>query len=313
MPSLTQRRRRREGEGLIQPRGEETRVALVPLDDPQEDPALRELGEAFLGERIEEFKPPRVPPRPGRRRLKWDQLRSCIIGHPSPTSQYAREPRARAIDQFRLPEDEKLIRRILDRGLHQALRSYFLQGALLENELFNRVDHLWTSHQDLLDEVDLLRSNEKVPPQQTADGSASDVSQVAKLRQELNEMLQERDHTEVLARVEKAATAHAKHQLDTMEVIITQLQEEIKQLKSKPLQKVIDEHRQEILDSYRDEGESPEDADEEPTTTLPLAGGGTETPVMPDPSANVCIQGQEGATFSDAAAPPLEDLVGQEK
>ncbi|ONK63814.1 uncharacterized protein A4U43_C07F19220 [Asparagus officinalis] len=80
-----------------------------------------------------------------------------------------------------------ILRRVPDRGLHQALRNYFLQRALLENELFNRVDHLWTSHEELLDEVELLRSNEKALRQQHAEGSSFDISQVAKLRQELNE------------------------------------------------------------------------------------------------------------------------------
>ncbi|ONK78240.1 uncharacterized protein A4U43_C02F16110 [Asparagus officinalis] len=44
------------------------------------------------------------------------------------------------------------------------------------------------------------------------------------------------DHADVLARVEKAAVAHAKRQLDATEATIAKLQEEIKHLKSKPLQ-----------------------------------------------------------------------------
>ncbi|ONK58077.1 uncharacterized protein A4U43_C09F7880 [Asparagus officinalis] len=68
------------------------------------------------------------------------------------------------------------------------------------------------------------------------DNNSPDVSQVAKLRQELNEVLQERDRANVLARAEKLAASYAKRQLDVAEVTIAKLQEEITLLKSKPLQ-----------------------------------------------------------------------------
>ncbi|ONK70521.1 uncharacterized protein A4U43_C05F34580 [Asparagus officinalis] len=61
------------------------------------------------------------------------------------------------------------------------------------------------------------------------------------------------------------------------------------------------------------ENEFSEGADEETTTVLPLAGGGTETSMMPDLSADAGVQGQEGPAFTDTAAPPPVDLVGQEK
>ncbi|ONK60183.1 uncharacterized protein A4U43_C08F15270 [Asparagus officinalis] len=47
-----------------------------------------------------------------------------------------------------------------DIGLHQALRSYFIRGAILENEIYGRIEHLWTEYHKLLGEL-VKRKNTK--------------------------------------------------------------------------------------------------------------------------------------------------------
>ncbi|XP_020262972.1 LOW QUALITY PROTEIN: uncharacterized protein LOC109838950 [Asparagus officinalis] len=214
--SLTHRRRRKEAEGVSQPTNEGMQKAIVPLsvDSTGKEPAQEKAGSPGA-----DRKDPFPHGFSDVDETECDQLRSCIIERPSSAAKYAKEPQP----EFCFEAEHHLDAR----------------GSIIGS----------CRIQELLEEVDLLRANDEVLRQQLSEGSTSDVSQVAKLRRELNETLQERDHADVLARAEKVVTAHAKHQLDATEVTIAKLQEEITRLKSKPLQEVIDEYRQEILDS----------------------------------------------------------------
>ncbi|ONK58107.1 uncharacterized protein A4U43_C09F8190 [Asparagus officinalis] len=82
---------------------------------------------------------------------------------------------------------------------------------------------------------------------------------------------------------------------------------------SQPRAKEANEYCDVIEKERGGESEFSEGADEETTTVLPLAGGGTETSAMLDPSTNTDVQGQEDPAFSDTAAPPPDDLASQEK
>ncbi|ONK76794.1 uncharacterized protein A4U43_C03F32210 [Asparagus officinalis] len=117
--------------------------------------------------------------------------------------------------------------------------------------MYGRVEQVWTEYHKLLGEVELLRANENISRQQVVEGSASNTSEVAKLREKLHEALQERDRAEVLARVEEEAAAYAKRQLDEEHIIIVNLQEGIAHLKSESYQQdIVDKHSREILDTY---------------------------------------------------------------
>ncbi|ONK68071.1 uncharacterized protein A4U43_C05F7110 [Asparagus officinalis] len=54
-------------------------------------------------------------------------------------------------------------RGILERGpqccLHQSLQSYLVRGVLAEQEIFDRIKHIWTSYLKLLGEVIALRAS----------------------------------------------------------------------------------------------------------------------------------------------------------
>ncbi|ONK67086.1 uncharacterized protein A4U43_C06F15550 [Asparagus officinalis] len=57
------------------------------------------------------------------------------------------------------PGDEKYLSGVPDISLHHALHSYFIRGALLEKELYGRMEHVWGKYHKILKKVTILRAN----------------------------------------------------------------------------------------------------------------------------------------------------------
>ncbi|ONK63955.1 uncharacterized protein A4U43_C07F20630 [Asparagus officinalis] len=89
---------------------------------------------------------------------------------------------SRAVDQFRLPQDEKYLEDVPDIGLHHCLRSYLIRGSLVENELYNWMERLYTAYHKLLEEVNSLRTDKEAGSEQAAGMVVLSATDVDKLR-----------------------------------------------------------------------------------------------------------------------------------
>ncbi|ONK76534.1 uncharacterized protein A4U43_C03F29270 [Asparagus officinalis] len=65
--------------------------------------------------------------------------------------------------------------------------SYFVRGALVETELYRRMDRVWTAYLKLLGEVTSLRADRGVDLERAAETPAPSASEVDELRNELEE------------------------------------------------------------------------------------------------------------------------------
>ncbi|ONK64104.1 uncharacterized protein A4U43_C07F22120 [Asparagus officinalis] len=104
------------------------------------------------------------------------------------------------------------------------LRSYFVRGALVENELYCQKERVWIAYLKLLGEVTSLRADSGADSELAVKTLAQSAFEVNELMRELEESkkkarrlekdLRERDRTMVLVDMEKDAATHARCQLD---------------------------------------------------------------------------------------------------
>ncbi|ONK79553.1 uncharacterized protein A4U43_C01F7550 [Asparagus officinalis] len=82
------------------------------------------------------------------------------------------ETEERALVQFWLPRDAEYLQGVLDVDLHHTLRSYFVQGAMVETELYRQMDLVWTAYLKLLGEVTSLRAGREAGSERVAETPA---------------------------------------------------------------------------------------------------------------------------------------------
>ncbi|ONK74614.1 uncharacterized protein A4U43_C03F8300 [Asparagus officinalis] len=61
-------------------------------------------------------------------------MRGSVLG--------SRVAQLRAVEQFWLPRDAEILGEVSNVNLHQALQSYLVRGALVEQELFDRIENI---------------------------------------------------------------------------------------------------------------------------------------------------------------------------
>ncbi|ONK72571.1 uncharacterized protein A4U43_C04F20800 [Asparagus officinalis] len=73
-------------------------------------------------------------------------------------------------------------------GLDHNLRGYLVQSALVETELYDQIEWVWTAYLKLLGEVTALRADTGLDSERAAETSAPDDFEVDRLRQKLEGM-----------------------------------------------------------------------------------------------------------------------------
>ncbi|ONK54769.1 uncharacterized protein A4U43_UnF11700 [Asparagus officinalis] len=125
----------------------------------------------------------------------------------------SRLTQSRAVEQFWLPQDEEFLKGVPNFGLHQNLQSYLVRGALVEQEIFGRMEQIRTSYLKLLGEITSLRAGREVNSERIAetpaprdsgvDGLKRELEESKKKARRLDEALQERDRAKVQVEAEK--------------------------------------------------------------------------------------------------------------
>ncbi|ONK76341.1 uncharacterized protein A4U43_C03F26580 [Asparagus officinalis] len=72
-------------------------------------------------------------------------------------------------------------------SLHLSLRSYLVRGALVEQEIYSQMEHIWTLYLKLLGKVASMRAGRGVDSERATETPDPSAFKVDRLRQELEE------------------------------------------------------------------------------------------------------------------------------
>ncbi|ONK74369.1 uncharacterized protein A4U43_C03F5520 [Asparagus officinalis] len=193
---------------------------------------------------------------------EWEKMRKYLIGTLGVGSRYGQEPdpehrfepdhhldirrtvlvsrriQSKVVVQFWLPQDEEYLQGVHDNSLHHSIHKYFIQSALVENELYDRMEWVWTIYLKLLEEITSLRAYRGADSGRTAKTPVPtkiymltrELQESERKARRIEEALQERDRDVALAEMEKDGAVYARRRLDKEHEELVKLQGEFAHL-----------------------------------------------------------------------------------